>query len=62
MRPYLIFVLVILVEATLAWLGGFNFDERGLGAALLSCFFLIIAIVAAFIVSARDEYHESIKR
>ena len=55
-RPGVWFALVCIAGAGLAWLGGFNFDHRGLGVAFISLFVCILGVLAEAHAAFRREY------
>jgi hypothetical protein len=49
MKRLAIFALVLCVCAALAWIGGFNFDQRGKDSFLWSfCSLIAAALIATF--------------
>ena len=55
-RPGARFALVCIAGAGLAWLGGFNFDQRGLGVAFISLFVCVLGVLAEAHAAFRREY------
>lgn len=46
-KRVLVFCVILLVGCALAWLGGYDFDSRGLGVALaVGCLLIVAGLVA----------------